>query len=102
LHNVAIANLRGRSLDHAMDAIEAAIKIHSHALGRAHPRVADSSVELSFWHRKWGWTSCESNLVRMVAATISREILKAFILAAVRCKDGVTGFLAVAEAADLS
>jgi hypothetical protein len=89
-------------MTNAMDAIEEAIKIRSHALGRAHPRVADSLVELSFWQRKGGWTSCESNLVRMVAATISREILKAFILAAVRCKDGVTVFLAVTAAADLN
>lgn len=46
LHNVAIANLRAGSLDDAMDAIEEAIKIRSRALGRSHPRVADSLVEL--------------------------------------------------------
>eukprot|EP00977_Amphora_coffeiformis_P020599 scaffold8374_cov175-Amphora_coffeaeformis.AAC.38 len=46
LHNVAIANLRAGSLDDAMDAIEEAIKIRSRALGRSHPKVADSLVEL--------------------------------------------------------
>ena len=46
LHNVAIANLRAGSLDDAMDAIEEAIKIRSRSLGRQHPRVADSLVEL--------------------------------------------------------
>ena len=46
LHNVAIANLRAGSLDDAMDAIEEAIKIRSRSLGRSHPKVADSLVEL--------------------------------------------------------
>ena len=46
LHNVAIANLRAGSLEDAMDAIEEAIKIRSHSLGRTHPKVADSLVEL--------------------------------------------------------
>ena len=46
LHNVAIANLRAGRLDDAMDAIEEAIKIRSRALGRSHPKVADSLVEL--------------------------------------------------------
>ena len=43
---MAIANLRAGSLDDAMDAIEEAIKIRSRALGRSHPKVADSLVEL--------------------------------------------------------
>jgi hypothetical protein len=77
-----------------------AMTVMFHQMGK---RVQEFFAKISFGllgHRKWGWTSCESNLVRMVAAMISRETLNAFILAAVRCKDGVTGFLAAA--ADLS
>jgi tetratricopeptide (TPR) repeat protein len=46
LHNVGVANLRAGNYGEAADAIEEAVLIRKKKLGKTHPKVADSLVEL--------------------------------------------------------